>query len=86
MDNPIMILDEPTSALDMESEYHIKAALANIKDGKTVIVIAHRLSTIQSADEIVVLDSGQITERGNHEDLLREKGLYSGLFQLTASI
>jgi len=86
MDTPILILDEPTSALDMESEHFIQEALKTIRCNKTVIVIAHRLSTIQNADEIVVLESGNIAEHGEHRELVNKEGLYSNLYQLTASI
>ena len=86
MDTPVLILDEPTSALDMESEHYIQEALKAIRSDKTAIVIAHRLSTIQNADEIVVLESGKIAEHGGHRELVDRKGLYSNLYQLTASI
>ncbi|MEM6999683.1 MAG: lipid A export permease/ATP-binding protein MsbA [Pseudomonadota bacterium] len=78
-DAPVLILDEATSALDNESERHIQAALDAVMEGRTTIVIAHRLSTIENADLIVVLDKGQIVERGTHVDLLAAGGLYSEL-------
>lgn len=78
--NPrILILDEATAALDTESEQHIQRALSLLLPGRTCLVIAHRLSTIQSADQIVVLEHGQIMEMGNHETLLRQKGRYKAL-------
>ena len=86
MDTPILILDEPTAALDMESEYHIQEALKTVKQGRTTIVIAHRLSTIQNADEIVVLDEGQIAEQGTHELLTMQDGVYARLYEKTARI
>ncbi|MFZ6010054.1 MAG: ABC transporter ATP-binding protein [Bacteroidota bacterium] len=79
---PILILDEATSALDSESERLVQDALANLMKNRTSIVIAHRLSTIQHADEIVVIQSGQIIERGNHEALMRQDGLYRKLNEI----
>ncbi|WP_018479873.1 ABC transporter ATP-binding protein [Pontibacter roseus] len=79
---PILILDEATSALDTESEKLVQEALTNLMKNRTSIVIAHRLSTIQHADEIVVLQQGQIIERGSHEELLQHSGLYAKLTQM----
>lgn len=79
---PILILDEATSALDTESERLVQEALINLMKHRTSIVIAHRLSTIQHADEIVVLKEGSIVERGTHNELIRQKGLYSHLCDL----
>ncbi len=79
---PILILDEATSALDTESERLVQDALTNLMKNRTSIVIAHRLSTIQNADEIVVLQKGEIIERGKHEELIQSKGLYSHLCEL----
>jgi subfamily B ATP-binding cassette protein MsbA len=82
--NPeILILDEATSALDTESERLVQGALSNLMKGRTTLVIAHRLSTIQQADEILVMQDGQIIERGNHHQLLEiENGNYQRLIKL----
>ncbi|MFI8462449.1 lipid A export permease/ATP-binding protein MsbA [Stutzerimonas kunmingensis] len=76
---PLLILDEATSALDTESERHIQAALDVVMRGRTTLVIAHRLSTIEKADLILVMDHGEIVERGNHSELLELNGYYARL-------
>ncbi len=76
---PILILDEATSALDSESEKLVQEALFNLMKNRTSIVIAHRLSTIQNADEIIVIQQGEIVERGNHDQLLKLDGVYRKL-------
>jgi ABC-type multidrug transport system fused ATPase/permease subunit len=76
---PIMILDEATSALDTESERLVQDALFKLMKNRTSVVIAHRLSTIQNADEIIVLDKGEIVERGTHSELFDKKGFYRKL-------
>lgn len=81
-DPDILILDEPTSALDSESEEYIQKALESMRHRKTLIVIAHRLSTVQHSDQIVVLESGAIVERGAHHELLAAEGAYHRLFDL----
>ncbi|MGB6692456.1 MAG: ABC transporter ATP-binding protein [Terracidiphilus sp.] len=81
-DAPILILDEATSALDAESESLVQAALANLMQGRTVVVIAHRLSTIRRANRIAVLEDGRITAVGAHEELLRTSPTYQRLYQL----
>ncbi len=78
-DAPLLILDEATSALDTESERHIQAALDTVMQGRTTIVIAHRLSTIEKADLILVMDQGEIVERGSHAELLAKNGYYARL-------
>lgn len=81
-DAPILLLDEATSALDNESEQAVQQALAKLEEGRTTIVIAHRLSTVQHADQIIVLDRGQIAERGTHEQLLTQGGLYARMYNV----
>lgn len=77
---PILILDEATSALDNMTEMQIQKALSELSLGRTTIVVAHRLSTVKNADEILVLTDGRITERGSHEELLENRGLYAELY------
>ncbi|MEM8716119.1 MAG: ABC transporter ATP-binding protein [Cyanobacteria bacterium P01_G01_bin.4] len=81
-DAPIVLLDEPTSALDTESEVTVQQAIDRLVVDKTVIVIAHRLSTVVGADTILVLEAGQIIERGTHQDLLSQSGRYAALWQV----
>jgi ATP-binding cassette, subfamily B, bacterial MsbA len=79
---PILILDEATSSLDTESERLVQDALENLMKNRTSVVIAHRLSTIQHADEIIVLQKGEIVERGKHAELIEKNGLYKKLCEL----
>ena len=81
-DAPILILDEATSALDTESERAIQAALDELQKNRTSLVIAHRLSTIEKADEILVIEDGEIVERGAHLDLIERKGVYAQLHRM----
>jgi ATP-binding cassette subfamily B protein len=77
---PILLLDEATSALDSHTEKEIQDALERVSSGRTTLVIAHRLSTIVGADEIIVLDAGEIVERGTHYELLAARGLYASMW------
>ena len=79
---PILVFDEATSSLDSKSEKNILAALNSISQNKTTLVIAHRLSTIVDADEILVLEHGEIKEQGSHEQLLEHKGVYASLWEI----
>lgn len=83
--SPVLVLDEATSALDTESERAIQSALDVLQKDRTVLVIAHRLSTIEKADEILVVDHGNIIERGNHTELLAKGGAYKQLHSLQFS-
>lgn len=81
--NPsILILDEATSALDTESEAYVQDAIEKLMSNRTAIIIAHRLSTIKNADEIVVMDEGKIVERGRHNELLQQNGVYANLHNM----
>lgn len=86
-DPPVLILDEATSSIDTRTEQLIEKGMDQLMEGRTVFVIAHRLSTVRNADVIIVLDHGQIIERGNHEQLIEQHGmyyqLYTGMFELS---
>ena len=75
-DAPIVILDEATSSVDPENEHLLMAAIAELTRGKTLVTIAHRLNTVRDADQIIVVDGGRIVQRGTHEELMREQGIY----------
>jgi HAD superfamily hydrolase (TIGR01450 family) len=85
-DPPVMILDEATSSIDTRTEAIVQRGMDKLMEGRTVFVIAHRLSTVMNSDVIMVLDKGEIIERGNHEKLINQKGtyyqLYTGAFEL----
>jgi ABC-type multidrug transport system fused ATPase/permease subunit len=76
VDPAILVLDEPTSNLDLESEAHVRDALAELERGRTTFVIAHRLSTVKDADQVLVIERGEIVERGTHEELVKAGGRY----------
>ena len=78
---PLVIMDEATSALDNKSEKTVQKALDELMKGRTTVVIAHRLSTIMDADEILVVNDGEVVERGNHEELLKKNGAYAALYR-----
>ncbi|MDY4166658.1 MAG: ABC transporter ATP-binding protein [Fournierella sp.] len=86
-DPPVLILDEATSSIDTRTEALIEKGMDRLMEGRTVFVIAHRLSTVRNADAIIVLEQGQIVERGSHQELLDQKGeyyqLYHGMFELS---
>ena len=86
-DPPVLILDEATSSIDTRTEKLIEQGMDKLMAGRTVFVIAHRLSTVRNANAIMVLEHGSIIERGDHDDLLSQKGkyyqLYTGQFELS---
>ena len=79
-DPPVLILDEATSSIDTRTESIVQKGMDNLMKGRTVFVIAHRLSTIRNSNAIIVLDHGRIIERGDHDDLIRQKGTYYQLY------
>ena len=82
IDPPVLILDDSTSSVDVETERQIHRAMVEVMKGRTTFVIAHRLSTVREADQILVLDRGNIVERGNHEELIRSGGIYQSIYEL----
>ena len=83
-DASILILDEPTSAIDAKAEYEIFQNVQKLQKDKTVVIISHRFSTVRHADRILVLEEGKILEEGNHDELMKKKGLYAELFEIQA--
>ncbi len=83
---PILILDEATSHLDTENEREVRAAIAELMEGRTTLVIAHRLSTVRDADNIIVLDDGRVTQQGTHDELLDSTGTYAELVRVQVQI
>ncbi|MCL6443837.1 MAG: ABC transporter ATP-binding protein/permease [Alicyclobacillus sp.] len=81
-DPSILILDDATSAVDMETEYEIQQALEEVMRGRTTFIVAHRISSLKRADQILVLDNGRIVQRGTHDALLRQDGLYRKIFDM----
>ena len=84
-DPKILILDEATSSIDTRTEMHIQKAMIALMEGRTSFIIAHRLSTIRDADIILVLDGGQIVEKGSHASLLKQNGHYKKLYDMQFS-
>ena len=81
-DAPILILDEATAALDSETESVIQESFDKLSNGRTTIVIAHRLSTLRNMDRIIVMSGGKIAESGTHNQLVRNGGIYAGLWKM----
>lgn len=81
-DAPIVILDEATSSVDPENEHELIAAIGELTRGKTLVSIAHRLNTVAGADQILVVDEGRIVQRGTHDQLMGEQGLYRDFVNL----
>jgi ATP-binding cassette subfamily B multidrug efflux pump len=81
-DPKILVLDDATSAVDMETEHEIQAGFGEVMKGRTTFIIAHRISSLKHADEIIVLDKGRIVQRGTHQDLLQQEGLYRQTYDI----
>ena len=85
-DPRILILDEATANIDVQTELRLQSAVARVLEGRTSLVVAHRLSTVRRADLILVLEDGRITQRGRHDELIAQPGLYRDLYSLQAQV
>jgi ATP-binding cassette subfamily B protein len=84
-DAELLILDEPTAALDARSELEVFERFAELTEGKMALLISHRFSTVRMADRIVVLEGGRLIEEGSHEQLMKDGGVYAGMFEMQAA-
>ena len=82
---PVMIFDDSLSAVDAETDVKIRKSLQDYKKDTTLILIAHRITTLMNADQIIVLDGGRLVQRGTHEELVKEEGLYRKIFLLQSA-
>ena len=82
MEPKVLLLDEPTASLDADNEALVQQALDRIARDRTVVMIAHRLKTVRNASSVVVVEDGRIAQRGTHDDLLRQGGIYARLWEL----
>ncbi len=82
MNPSIFVLDEATASIDPENEHLIQEALSSLTYGKTIITIAHRLATIENADQILVIDGGTVAQRGRHEELVNQEGVYKEFIKI----
>ena len=79
-DAPIVVLDEATASIDADNEYYIQQAISELVRDKALLVIAHRLNTIRAADNILVINQGEVVQEGKHDELVKQTGLYSNLY------